>query len=214
MSAPLALALAGLGLLDSTSFGTLLIPIWLLLTPGRVRTGRIAAYLLTVAAFYFCVGVLLVLGADAALAGVRAAFAEVPAPVLGGAQLAFGAFLIAWSYQLEARARASEGGPGKLRRWREDAMTGGGRGARGLVSLALAATALEVATMVPYLAAVALIAGAGLSWPVTGAALAGYGRGHRHRRRAQRRGQPRPPDRLTRPGRLRPSSPQARVTAC
>lgn len=53
-------------------------------------------------------------------------------------------------------------------------MSDAGRGARGLVRLALAATALELATMVPCLAAVALIAGAGLTWPVTGAALAGY----------------------------------------
>ncbi|MFV2175724.1 GAP family protein [Actinomadura sp. LOL_016] len=42
------------------------------------------------------------------------------------------------------------------------------------MALALAATALELATMVPYLAAVALIAGAGPTCPVTGAALAGY----------------------------------------
>ncbi|WP_083733679.1 GAP family protein [Actinomadura sp. CNU-125] len=125
MSAPLALALAGLALLDSTSFGTLLIPIWLLLTPGRVRTGRIAVYLLTVAAFYFCVGVLLVVGADAAAAAVRDVLADVPAPALRSLQLAFGVFLVAWSYRLEARARAGEGEPGKLRRWREGAMAGG-----------------------------------------------------------------------------------------
>ncbi|MGW3352943.1 hypothetical protein ACWDA3_57460 [Nonomuraea rubra] len=52
MTAALALALAGLSLLDSTSFGTLLIPVWLLLTPGRLRTGQIFTYLATVALFY------------------------------------------------------------------------------------------------------------------------------------------------------------------
>ncbi|MFI0368801.1 GAP family protein [Actinomadura sp. 1N219] len=182
MSATLALALTGLGLLDSTSFGTLLIPIWLLLTPGRVRAGRIAVYLATVAVFYFCVGVLLVLGADAALDAVRGAFDGVPSTHLRIAQLVVGLAVIAWSYRLEAHARGRAGEPGRLRRWRAAAMTGaspdgegaGGRGVRGLMSLALAATALEVVTMVPYLAAVGLIANADLTWQVTGGALAGY----------------------------------------
>ena len=35
MTTTLAVSLAVLALVDSTSFGTLLIPIWLLLTPGR-----------------------------------------------------------------------------------------------------------------------------------------------------------------------------------
>ncbi|MFI0408344.1 GAP family protein [Actinomadura sp. 3N508] len=180
MSTTLALALTGLALLDSTSFGTLLIPIWLLLTPGRVRTGRIAIYLATVAAFYFCVGVLLVLGAGAALEAVREAFADVPPTHLRIAQLVAGVAVIAWSYRLEARARSRAGEPGRLQRWRTAAMTApegegvGGRGVRGLMSLALVATTLEVATMVPYLAAVGLIANADVTWQVTGGALAGY----------------------------------------
>ena len=41
-------ALALLALVDSTSFGTLLIPTWLLLAPGRLRPGRILIYLATV----------------------------------------------------------------------------------------------------------------------------------------------------------------------
>ncbi|MEU6919327.1 GAP family protein [Streptomyces olindensis] len=187
MSASLALALAGLGLLDSTSFGTLLIPIWLLLTPGRVRAGRVAVYLATVAAFYFCVGVLLVLGADAVLEAVRAAFAGVAPTRLRIGQLVLGFLVIAFSYRLEARARRRAGGPGRLQRWRAAAMSGAvrdgegvdgrgarGAGVRGLMSLALVATVLEVLTMVPYLAAVGLLANADLTWEVIGGALAGY----------------------------------------
>ncbi|WP_086562496.1 GAP family protein [Streptomyces africanus] len=186
MSATLALALAGLGLLDSTSFGTLLIPIWLLLTPGRVRAGRIAVYLATVATFYFCVGVLLVLGADAVLEAVRAAFADVAPTHLRSGQLILGFIVIALSYRLEARARRRAGRPGRLQRWRAAAMSGAvpdsegldGRdtrgGVRGLMSLALVATALEIVTMVPYLAAVGLLANADLTWQVIGGALAGY----------------------------------------
>jgi hypothetical protein len=190
MSATLALALAGLGLLDSTSFGTLLIPIWLLLTPGRVRAGRIAVYLATVATFYFCVGVLLVLGADAVLEAVRAAFADVAPEHLRVGQLVLGFIVIALSYRLEARTRSRAGKPGRLQRWRTAAMSGAvpdsegqdgrdvrdarGGGVRGLMSLALVATALEVVTMVPYLAAVGLLANADLTWQAIGGALAGY----------------------------------------
>ncbi|MFF5979311.1 hypothetical protein ACFY78_10710 [Streptomyces olindensis] len=188
MSASLALALAGLGLPESTSFGALLIPIWLLLTPGRVRAGRVAVYLATVEAFYFCVGVLLVLGADAVLEAVRAAFAGVAPTRLRIGQLVLGFLVIALSYRLEARARRRAGRPGRLQRWRAAAMSGAvpdgegvddgrgtrGAGVRGLMSLALVATALEVLTMVPYLAAVGLLANADLTWEVIGGALAGY----------------------------------------
>ena len=56
MDLALAASLAALALIDSTSFGTLLIPIWLLLAPGRVRAGRMLVYLGTIAVFYFAVG--------------------------------------------------------------------------------------------------------------------------------------------------------------
>ncbi|MFI6642445.1 GAP family protein [Streptomyces sp. NPDC050504] len=197
MSATLALALVGLGLLDSTSFGTLLIPIWLLLTPGRVRAGRIAAYLATVAIFYFCIGVLLMLGADAALQAVQEALRDIAPTHLLIGQLVIGLIVIVASYRLEARVRSRSGKPGRMRRWRSSAMSGAvpvggspgasgtdgavlndrdapGRGIRGLMSLALVATALEAVTMVPYLAAVGLLANADLTWQVTGGALAGY----------------------------------------
>ncbi|MGS2617245.1 hypothetical protein ACVCAH_22370 [Micromonospora sp. LZ34] len=60
MSIGLLLALAGLALVDSTSIGTLFIPVWLLLTPGPVNARRILTYLGTIAGFYFAVGLLLV----------------------------------------------------------------------------------------------------------------------------------------------------------
>ncbi|NUW33818.1 GAP family protein [Nonomuraea sp. SMC257] len=173
MTPALALALTGLSLLDSTSFGTLLIPIWLLLTPGRLRAGRIFVYLATVALFYFLVGILLAAGADAAMETVRRAFADVPPVPLRIGQLAAGVLIIVWSYRLEARARRQGDEPGRVHRWRTRAMTGPGS-ARGLMSLAAVAVALEVATMLPYLAAIALIANSGLGWQLTGGVLAGY----------------------------------------
>src|SRR5699024_11553258 len=62
MDPALAASLAVLALVDSTSFGTLLIPIWFLLAPGRVRVGRVLVFLGTVAGFYFLVGIALVAG--------------------------------------------------------------------------------------------------------------------------------------------------------
>lgn len=173
MTLGLALMLGGLALIDSTSFGTLLIPVWLLLTPGRLRAGHVAVYLGTVAAFYFCVGVLLTLGADAALLAARALVADIPATTLKIGQLALGVAVIAASYWLEARARRQEGEPGKVQRWRVKAMTGSGS-TGALMSLALLAALLEVATMLPYLAAVGLIADADLGWQLSGVTIAGY----------------------------------------
>lgn len=173
MSVTLAGALVGLSLLDSTSFGTLLIPVWLLLTPGRLRFGRIAVYLGTVAVFYFAVGVLLTLGADAALQAARDAFAGVSPVLLRSCQLVAGVLVIALSYLLEARARSRGDSPGRVQRWRARAMAGD-RGFADLMSLAVTAAALEVATMLPYLGAVGLIAGADMSPQLAGATLAGY----------------------------------------
>jgi hypothetical protein len=45
-----------LALIDSLSIGTLLIPIFFLLTPGRAPAGKLLAYLATIAGFYFVVG--------------------------------------------------------------------------------------------------------------------------------------------------------------
>ncbi|RYJ05279.1 MAG: hypothetical protein EON52_12390, partial [Actinomycetales bacterium] len=53
-----------LALVDSTSIGTLVVPIWLLLSPAGARVGRMAAYLGTVALFYLGVGLLLLAGVD------------------------------------------------------------------------------------------------------------------------------------------------------
>ena len=60
--APLAVTLGVLALLDGLSIGTLLIPVFLLLAPGRVRVGRVLLYLVTIAVFYLAVGILFTLG--------------------------------------------------------------------------------------------------------------------------------------------------------
>ncbi|MEU4423263.1 GAP family protein [Actinoplanes sp. NPDC024001] len=162
-------SLAVLALIDSTSFGTLLIPIWLMLHPGRLRPGRILIFLGTVAAFYFVIGVAVALGADAFLPQISRVLDTRPAM---WTQLVIGAALFFWSFRLEQNQKRGAGG-GRLLRWRERALSDE-RGARGLAVLALAAAAAEVTTMLPYLGAIGLLTTAQLPTAQVGLVMAGY----------------------------------------
>jgi hypothetical protein len=67
MDATLVGGMLVLALIDSTSIGTLVLPIWLLLSATRPPVRRLLGYLATIAGFYLVVGVGLVLVADAKL---------------------------------------------------------------------------------------------------------------------------------------------------
>ncbi|WP_402463010.1 GAP family protein [Isoptericola aurantiacus] len=185
-------ALAGvlvvLALVDSTSFGTLLIPVWLLLAAGRPRPGRLLAYLGTVAGAYLVVGVAVLLGAGAVLDRFGEVLDARPVVV---AQLVVGVGLLVLSFrfggkQAARRAERPGGRPGRLVRWRERVLgpaspAGGTAPAAGtatsalpVVGLALGAVALEVATMLPYLAAIGLLTATGLPAASSVAVLAAY----------------------------------------
>ncbi|GAA1076505.1 GAP family protein [Nocardiopsis composta] len=174
MTSGLAAILAGLALLDSMSVGTLFIPVWLMLAPGRIRPLRFAAYLATVAVFYFLLGAVLSLGAGAALPGAAdpsgGPAAAGPSPLL---RSAIGAVLLVGGFVLERRERNRQGHPRRLVQWRERAMTGSG-GAAALMALAVAAALLEAATLLPFLGAIGIMAGLGLSAAATAAGLAMY----------------------------------------
>lgn len=160
--------LAVLALVDSTSFGTLLIPIWLMLAPGRVRVARIVVFLATVAAFYLVLGILLTAGVAAFSDQLSDALDTTPVQVvmlIGGVALVVAAFRI-------GRAKDT-GEPGRLTAWRERAVGDEGS-VGGLMALAVTAAVIEAASMVPYLAAIGIIGTADLSWPLTFLVLAGY----------------------------------------
>ena len=165
MTFGLLTALVGLALLDSTAFGTLLIPLWLLMAPGKVRVGRMAVYLGTVVAFYFVAGLAIAAGADMLVDAVRDTFAQLPDAVLLSLQLAAGAVLVVagiW-WGVRSGKRAEDAGPGRLQRWRDRAMTGaGGNGNGSVMKLALIAVGLEAATMLPYLVSIGLLVNAQL----------------------------------------------------
>ena len=190
---PLA-ALAGvlvvLALIDSTSFGTLLVPVWLLLAPGRLRAGRVLVYLATVAGFYLVVGIVVMLGAGAFLDRFGDALDTRAAGVV---QLLLGIALFALSFRFDgkraarrAEQAAAEGrppAPGRLSRWRERALGIEADGAVAvrtrasllpLVGLALGAAAVEVGSMLPYLAAIGLLTTSDVAWPASAGVLAAY----------------------------------------
>ncbi|MEI3843329.1 MULTISPECIES: GAP family protein [unclassified Microbacterium] len=233
---PLALTLAVLALLDGLSVGTLLIPVFLLLSPGRVRVGRILLYLGAITAFYLVVGLLFLWGLVNLVDVAADFFASTPGMILRlvvGAGLLIGSFFIPGSKKKEAtvavpttasasslesagadrpltgfrpsvsdatappgsayappppvalsgsagggNAGAAEGAaatprPGRLVRWREKLLDPSTPPLT-VIGVAIAAGLVEVATMLPYIVAMTMLADAGYGTPVRVAALAGY----------------------------------------
>jgi hypothetical protein len=175
LSAGLALSLAGLALLDSTSIGTLFIPIWLLLTPGRVRVARILLYLAVIAVFYLAIGLLIALGAGTVISSVGDALRSTPALWV---QLCIGVGLFVLSFRLDPKRRKNKGGQkeidtGPIQRWRDRA-TSEDTSVKWLIGLALLAGLTEVATMVPYLAAIGILTTSNLSALAVLGLLAAY----------------------------------------
>lgn len=170
------LALAGLALVDSTSVGTLVIPVVMLAHP-RVRAVRVLLYLATISVFYLALGVALLLGAgvleDAwdSLAGNQ---------LVDWAQLTVGALMLVgsfwpdtpWGKQARARRESAET-PSRASRWAE-VIAADESGPSMVLGIALVAGLIEAASMLPYLGAVALIASSDLHFPAQVSVLAGY----------------------------------------
>lgn len=179
----LVVPLTVLALVDSTSFGTLLVPLWFLLAPGRLRPGRILAFLLTVAGFYLLLGTLLAAGATTLLEDVGRLAASGPARIF---QLTVGIALIVVGLTMEPLTKAGKAkratrraerearrGPGRLTRWRTRA-TDGSAPVTTVVTLAMTVAVIEAGSMLPYLTAIGLLAASDLSIVGTGAVLVGY----------------------------------------
>lgn len=154
--------LVGLALVDSTSFGTLGIPLVLVVADRRVRGRPLAIYFGTVVIFYFLVGVALVLGLGAVFDMLGDALESDAAYWL---QLVLGVALFAISFRIGGKRSM-----GKQRRsWIPTSL-----GARAMVGIALTATLIEVGTMLPYLGAIGLLSASelGVVWQLL--ILAGY----------------------------------------
>jgi hypothetical protein len=107
MDATLVGGLLVLALIDSTSIGTLVLPIWLLLSATRPPVRRLLGYLATIAGFYLVVGVGLVLVADAGLQRFGD-LANRPAVLWLQLLVGVGLFALSWRYD-SGRRRAPAG---------------------------------------------------------------------------------------------------------
>lgn len=183
MSVELLAALLVLALIDSTSFGTLLIPLWLMLSPGRPQAGRLLLFLGTVAVFYLLLGLALLLGASS-LADIfqdpgTARALHMAELALGIGLMVLGVCMDPWTAAGKARraARRAEqiarSGPSLHMRMRARAADAAAP-VGAVMLLAVLAAAIEAASMLPYLAAIGLLTASSLSLPARGLVLSGY----------------------------------------
>src|SRR5690606_26389181 len=200
MPTDLLAPLVGLALVDSTSFGTLLIPLWLMLAPGRLRVHRVLLFLGTVATYYLVLGIALLAGATR-LADALGDFLATPTAAWLQLALGVGLFVLSFRIGREEKpaeqqapaeqhavahagaaggpvtpsAPAAEPRPGRVTRWRARAMTAEGAGSlAALVGLALGAAAIETASMIPYLTAIGLLTASDLDLAGGAVVLVGY----------------------------------------
>ena len=183
MNTELIAVLVLLALIDSTSFGTLLIPLCLMLAPGLPHPGRILLFLGTVAGFYLLLGIALLLGASTLLDTLQEVGNSQPLRVAqlvaGVGLMALGVLMEPWTKAGKERrlARRTEklarSGPSLQMRMRMRAIDPS-VSVGAVIALALAASAIEAASMIPYLAAIGLLTASELSLTSRGAALFGY----------------------------------------
>lgn len=162
METGLLLSLVGLALIDSTSYGTLVIPLVLVVLQRRVNLRQLGWYFLTVVTFYLLIGLLLLLGLDAILDVAS----DVVNSTLGSwTQLVIGVGLIAVSFWIGKQ-------PGRQRN--PESWMPATDSARSMIVLGLTATVLELAMMLPYLSAIGLLGTSDLAMGMQIATLAGY----------------------------------------
>lgn len=170
---PLGLVL--LALVDSTSMGTLVIPVILLVVGqgGALRiAGRTLLYLAVIGLFYLLLGIALLAGLLPLIESFGYLLAS-PAVML--ALAVSGVLLVVWSFRLDPKSVRKRGGDpeASARRWTDRARRASGRPGL-LISLALLAGVVEAASMIPYLAAMGIIADMGIGLGGGALVLVGY----------------------------------------
>lgn len=170
-------ALAGLALLalvDSTSFGTLGVPVWML-SRARVRVAAVLTYLFTISALYWALGVALLLGAAPMLGWLAGAANR---PVFDWLQLVVGVALLALSLRFDgsraARSRTQREHTGGRRAGWLSRLSGPDARLRDVALVAVLAGLVEAASMLPYLGAIALLTSSTLAVPTQALVLVGY----------------------------------------
>lgn len=173
MTLAMILGLVGLALVDSTSLGTLVLPL-AMLSHDRVRPGRMLLYLGSIAVFYWVLGVGLLLGAGF-LVKLWEGWADTD--TASWVALVIGVLMLAGSFWPDTpwakRRRAAQSGGGRRTQWQER-LVGDGSRPRTVIVVAVAAGLVEAASMLPYLGAIGIITSSGLGLPVSLVTLTGY----------------------------------------
>jgi cytochrome c biogenesis protein CcdA len=162
MGAETLLALLGLALVDSTSFGTLVIPIILIVAARSVPLRPLGVYFATITIFYLVIGILLLFGFDALFDQV----ADLVDTTAGSwLQLAVGVVLVVVSFRI-----GNNKNPTAPRRSRIPAIQSNSA----MIGLGFTAGVIEVASMVPYLSAIGLLSASDAAMGTRILVLAGY----------------------------------------
>lgn len=167
--------LAVLALVDATSMGTLVIPLILLVAgDGGARrvAGRTLLYLAVIGVFYLLLGIALLAGLLPLMEHLGHLL-RTPAVMLVLAVI--GVLLVVWSFHIDPAAIRKRGGDpeASARRWTHRARQAAGRPLL-LIGLALLAGVIEAASMIPYLAAMGIIADMGVGLGGGALILVGY----------------------------------------
>ncbi|MBV6716594.1 GAP family protein [Paenibacillus chitinolyticus] len=158
MSLELLVSVGGLALLDTLSPTTLGVTVYLLLTEKERLSSRLMIYLVTVAAFYFFVGVAFMLGMDMLLAAFSSIFQN---RIVSWVTLIIGGILLIASFYYPESKKSD------LPRSKSKSKTS-------MIALGFSTSLIEVGTALPYFAAIGLMTTSNLAvfqWlPI----LAGY----------------------------------------
>ncbi|MCJ0894557.1 GAP family protein [Rhodococcus sp. ARC_M5] len=146
--------LPGLALVDSIGIGTLAVPLWMMLWPS-FRARVVLLHLSVLGLLYLGIGVVVLTMSVGVSVGV---------PGGAWARLAVGAAFLFVGLVCDRRRQAP-----RTAWWTRPPGT-----VRGVVLLAVAVGAVEVATMLPYFAAIDAVGDAGLGWGLSALLLAAY----------------------------------------
>lgn len=162
MTFELVLGLVGLALVDSTSFSAFGVPVFLLLSSPTPPIARMLTYLATVVIFFFVLGVAIMIGLDTVLASVANLLETRTAAWV---QLFLGIGLFAMSFRFDSK---------RSKRGFEAPSIPAAGGLKVMIALGLTTSVLELATMLPFIAALGLLTAANLPATQWAPLLAGY----------------------------------------
>ncbi|MGH0945505.1 GAP family protein [Bacillus mycoides] len=147
-----------MALLDTLSPATLGVTVYLLLTDKERLTKRLLVYLLTIAGFYFAVGVLLMLGLDFLLEIISGVFQN---RIVSWTFFIIGVILFIASFYVPTKKSSDLPAPKS-------------KSILSMVALGFTTSLIEVGTAFPYFVAIGIMTTSNLSWVEWSSILAGY----------------------------------------